>query len=50
MKVKYEEIGTFDAEKATRGLIELYNRINKPNAQDEKNNEKAKDKTKDKTN
>jgi hypothetical protein len=45
MKVKYAERGTFDAEKATRALIELTNRIKKQNIQDKKN-----DKSKDNTN
>ncbi len=38
MKVKYKEIGTFDAEKAAKGLIELTNKIKK---KDKKENEKA---------
>jgi hypothetical protein len=37
MKVKYAERGTFDAEKAARGLIELTNKIKKQNC---KKNEK----------
>jgi hypothetical protein len=37
MKVKYAERGTFDAEKATRALIELTSRIKKQNIKDKKN-------------
>jgi hypothetical protein len=33
MKVKYAERGTFDAEKAARGLIELTNKIKKQDCQ-----------------
>nr|WP_263326079.1 hypothetical protein [Neobacillus sp. Marseille-Q6967] len=36
MKVKYAERGTFDAEKAARGLIELTNKIKKQNIEDKK--------------
>ena len=36
MKVKYAERGTFDAEKAARGLIELTNKIRKQNDDDKK--------------
>ncbi|MFJ7364042.1 hypothetical protein ACIQWQ_07910 [Peribacillus frigoritolerans] len=41
MKVRYSERGTFDAEKATRGLIELTNKIKKQEIKDKKENEKA---------
>lgn len=41
MKVNYEEIGTFDAEKATKGLIELYNKVKREKAQDNKELDKA---------
>jgi hypothetical protein len=36
MKVKYAERGTFNAEKAARGLIELTNKIRKPDVDDKK--------------
>jgi hypothetical protein len=41
MKVKYGERGTFDPEKAARGLIELTNKIKKQDIKDKKENEKA---------
>ena len=41
MKVKYAERGTFDAEKAARGLIELTNKIKKINVQNNKKDDKA---------
>ncbi|MEH7115865.1 hypothetical protein V7128_00390 [Neobacillus vireti] len=44
MKVKYGERGTFDPVKAAKGLIELYNKINNPTAQDKQENHKANDK------
>jgi hypothetical protein len=44
MKVKYEEIGTFDAEKAARALIELTHKIKKPKNQNNKVNDKENDK------
>jgi hypothetical protein len=40
MKVKYAERGTFDAEKAARGLIELTNKIKKQSAEDKKEHDK----------
>lgn len=41
MKVKYAEKGTFEPEKAARGLIELFNRTNIP-VNEQKTNDKAK--------
>lgn len=41
MKVKYAERGTFDAEKAARGLMELTNKIKKQNNQNKKENDKG---------
>ncbi|SEN79790.1 hypothetical protein SAMN05192533_12123 [Mesobacillus persicus] len=41
MKVKYAEKGTFNAEQAARGLIELTNKIKKPNDKDKKGNDKV---------
>jgi hypothetical protein len=41
MKVKYAERGTFDAEKAARGLIELTNKVKKQNSQNKKENDKV---------
>jgi hypothetical protein len=41
MKVKYAERGTFDAEKAARGLMELTNIIKKQNKQNKKENDKG---------
>ena len=41
MKVKYAERGTFDPEKAARGLIELFNKTNKLNIQEKKPTDKA---------
>ena len=40
MKVKYAERGTFDAEKAARGLVELTNKIKKQCDKDKKINER----------
>jgi hypothetical protein len=40
MNFNYEEIGTFNAEKAAKGLIELANKIKK----NDKNNDKKNDK------
>lgn len=39
MNVKYEEIGTFNAEKAAKGLIELANKL-KMNVEDRKEDKK----------
>jgi hypothetical protein len=44
MKVRYEEIGTFDAEKAAKALIELTNKIRKPKNQIEKDKDKENEK------
>lgn len=40
MKVKYAERGTFDGEKAARGLIELANKIKKKNILKEREKER----------
>lgn len=45
MKVNYEEIGTFNPEKATRGLIDLYNKIKKENDQNNIETDKVKNQT-----
>ncbi|MDQ1145407.1 hypothetical protein QE429_002234 [Bacillus sp. SORGH_AS 510] len=37
MKVKYAERGTFDAEKAARGLIQLTNKVKKQDDQKKRN-------------
>ncbi|WP_268926657.1 hypothetical protein [Neobacillus vireti] len=42
MKVKYAERGTFDSEKAARGLVELTNKRKKPCRNDKKGNDKLK--------
>ncbi|MFS0776488.1 hypothetical protein ABC255_10810 [Neobacillus sp. 3P2-tot-E-2] len=42
VKLKCGERGTFNAEKAARGLIELTNKIKKQNVQNKNNNDKAK--------
>ncbi|WHY65360.1 hypothetical protein [Neobacillus sp. SuZ13] len=42
MKAKYAERGTFDAEKAARGLVELTNKMKKPCDKDKKGNDKIK--------
>jgi hypothetical protein len=39
MNFNYEEIGTFNAEKAAKGLIELANKL-KPNVEDKKEDKK----------
>ncbi|MBB6446541.1 hypothetical protein [Bacillus benzoevorans] len=41
MKVNYAERGTFDAEKAARGLIELTNKIKRKNEQNKNKNDKS---------
>ncbi|SEN80357.1 hypothetical protein SAMN05192533_12141 [Mesobacillus persicus] len=41
MRVNYAEKGTFNAEKAARGLIELTNKIKKSNDKDKKGNDKV---------
>ncbi|WP_268875968.1 hypothetical protein [Neobacillus soli] len=42
MKAKYAERGTFDAEKAARGLVELTNKMKKQPDKDKKGNDKIK--------
>jgi hypothetical protein len=42
VKLKCGERGTFNAEKAAKGLIELTNKIKKQNVQDKKENDKTK--------
>ncbi|MEH7108399.1 MULTISPECIES: hypothetical protein [Bacillaceae] len=46
MKVKYAERGTFDPDKAARGLIELFNKTYKQNSQENKPPDRAEIKAK----
>ncbi|WP_277620295.1 hypothetical protein [Mesobacillus campisalis] len=41
MRVKYAEKGSFNADKAARGLIELTNKIKKQNDGNKKGNDKV---------